>query len=62
MNVRVLVKTFANSVLANIPTAKGADILEQSCVAQTITVGSDAIFYWSLLISFIINLLLAIII
>ena len=31
-------------VLANIPKAKGADILEQSCVAQTITVGSDAIF------------------
>ena len=32
------------TVLANIPKAKGADILEQSCVAQTITVGSDAIF------------------
>ena len=50
------------TVLANIPKAKGADILEQSCVAQTITVGSDAILYWPLIISLIINLLLAIVI
>ena len=52
----------AATVLANIPKAKGADILEQSCVVQTITAGSDAIFYWLLMISRIINLLLAIII
>ena len=52
----------AATVLANIPKAKCADILEQSCVAQTVTVGSDAILYWPLIISLIANLLLAIVI
>ena len=52
----------AATVLAHIPKAKGAEILEQSCVAQTISVGGDANLYWPLIISLIINLLLVIII
>ena len=52
----------AAAVLAHSPKAKGAGILEQSCVAQTISVGGDANLYWPLIISLMINLLLVVII
>ena len=52
----------AAAVLAHIPKAKGVEILEQSCVAQTFSVGGDTNLYWPLIISLMINLLLVIII
>ena len=52
----------AATTLASIPKAKGAEILEQSCVAQTISVGGYTYLYWPLVISLAINLLLVIII
>ena len=56
------VVTAAAVTLASIPKAKAAEILEQSCVAQTISVGGDTSLYWPLMISLAINLLLVIVI
>ena len=52
----------AAAVLAHIPKAKGVEILEQSCVAQTFSVGGDTTLYWPLIISLMISLLLVVII
>ena len=48
--------------LASIPKAKGAEILEQSCVAQSIVVGAEFGLYWPLVISLLITLLLVLVV
>ena len=44
--------------LASVPKAQGAEILEQSCVAQSIVVGVEVGLYWLLVLSLLISWLL----
>ena len=54
----------AAMALASISKANGAEIIEQSCLAQTIALGAEAGqgLYWPLAISLVIQLLLVLIV
>ena len=47
----------AAMVVASIPKAQGAEMGEQSCIAQAVQVGYNVSLFWPLLIRVIINML-----